>query len=62
MLEGDCAGIQKQFDRLQDISRDYENRCKAQAYELIEKYKQQLIEKDAIISALLKCIRILGGD
>ena len=60
--QGDYEAIQKEFDRLQALSRDYENRCQAKAYELLEGLKHEIVEKDATIRALLKCVRLLGGD
>jgi len=39
--EGNFEEVQKEFDRVQSISRDYEKRCQAQAQEQIEKYKKE---------------------
>ena len=58
---GNYEVIQKRFDNQERLQREYEERVQAQVYELTNKLKRQIEEKEETIQSLLKCIRILGN-
>ncbi|MDF2906830.1 MAG: hypothetical protein K0R34_2151 [Herbinix sp.] len=60
--EGNVEAVMRHFDRLQNSVAIEQQRYQNWAADQTIKLKQQLTEKDATIAALIKCIRLLGGE